>query len=103
MEWPRQPLADKASIHIYSPGKSTVKATYLPASSLYNVAVEGGDGGGAYVLGEEVKIYAAPPGPGQVFLGWQGDVSVLASPSQSLQIFKMPGLDLKFKAVYGNI
>jgi uncharacterized repeat protein (TIGR02543 family) len=91
-----------ASIHIYSPGKSTVTATYKPSSSLYNVSVQSGDGGGPYLLGEQVQIFAAPPGPGQYFIGWQGDVGVLSNPSQSLQTFPMPAYDLQFTAVYGN-
>lgn len=92
----------KTSIHIYSPGKSTVTATYMPSASLFYATVESGDGSGAYVVGEQVQVFAAPPGPGQYFLGWQGDVSVLANPSQSLQTFKMPAYDVTLKAVYGS-
>lgn len=90
----------KASIFVDATGKLTVEATYKPSAALYNVTVVGGEGGGEYLLGEEVKIYAAPPGPGQYFLGWDGDISILTNPSQSLQIFKMPNYNLKFKAVY---
>ena len=92
----------KASIFVDAAGKSTVKATYKPSTSLYYVTVDGGEGGGAYLFGEQVKIFAAPPGPGQYYLGWQGDTSILANPSQALQTFKMPNYNLKFKAVYGN-
>jgi hypothetical protein len=92
----------KATIFVDGAGKMTVKATYKPSASLYYVTVDGGEGSGAYVLGEVVKIWAAPPGPGQYYLGWQGDTGVLANPSQSLQTFKMPAYDLKLKAVYSN-
>jgi len=93
--------AAKSSIHVYSPGKSVVTATYKPASSLFYVTVVGGDGGGPYVQGEQVKIFAAPPGPGQYFIGWQGNINLLPDPTQSLNIFSMPAYDLQFTALYG--
>jgi hypothetical protein len=91
-----------ATIFVDAASTWTVQATYKPSASLYHVSVQGGEGGGEYVLGEQVQIFAAPPGPGQYFMGWQGDVGVLSNPSQSLQTFPMPAYALQFTAVYGN-
>ena len=90
----------KTRIMIYSPGKTVVKATYKLVDELFTVNVISGDGSGPYLENENVKIFAAPPGPGYYFSGWEGDIEILDDPMNTLIVFPMPGYNLELTATY---
>ena len=74
-----------------------------PVQEQFTVTVNGGTGGGSYLVGSQVTIQADAPTAGKAFAAWTGNVGVLADPSNIRQTFSMPRRALTFTATYRDI
>ncbi|MCQ4638550.1 leucine-rich repeat protein, partial [Anaerovorax odorimutans] len=71
----------------------------------YTVTVDGGTGGGTYVMNDRVTITADQPPKGKRFKEWQvvSGKAALADPTKETTTFTMPAGNVEVKAVYENI
>jgi len=66
----------------------------------YHLTVNNGYGDGDYVEGTVVNIYADAPTIGYHFVGWVGDISYVADPSNLETTVTMPAKDITVTATY---
>jgi hypothetical protein len=74
-----------------------------PVQEQFTVTVNGGTGGGSYLVGSQVTIQADAPAAGKAFAAWTGNIGVLADPSNIRQTFPMPRRSLAFTATYRDL
>ena len=67
----------------------------------YTLTVTGGTGGGAYAANTPVNVSATVP-PGQQFVGWTGDTSILSSQAPSTTA-TMPARNASLAAMFSAI
>ena len=64
--------------------------------------VNNGTGGGTYPAGTIVTVNANTPPAGKQFVGWTGDIAILAQPSASSTTATIPSIDVEITANYSG-
>lgn len=67
---------------------------------LFSLAVTNGNGSGNYPANKSIDISANPPGDGEMFDSWTGDISTVSDITQSTTKLVMPAADTEVIAVY---
>jgi Divergent InlB B-repeat domain/Fibronectin type III domain len=80
----------------------TITASYADLPT-YALSVVNGTGSGDYLAGAEIPVWAHPPAPGEQFIGWSGDVSVLESPSSANTTVTMLSRSVTIAAEYSTL
>jgi Divergent InlB B-repeat domain len=66
----------------------------------YSLTVIGGNPSGSYAPGTQVTVTAEPAPSGTNFLGWTGDIQILANPFLPKTVATIPFLAVKVTATY---
>jgi hypothetical protein len=72
-------------------------------SDSYAVTVNNGTGDGTYPTGTEVTVTADPPGPGEEFRVWEGDVAILDDFTSESTEALIPFQDVTITATYSAV
>jgi hypothetical protein len=90
------------SASLESQPSAEVSYTTGSVSDTTILTVVNGSGGGKYAVGKQVVVSAKPPPEGSQFVGWIGDVPILANPAASTTMATIPSLDVTITATYSG-